>query len=52
MCAVLVETGFMSNSEELARLCDGAYQDKVAHGIAEGAIRYLNGLNTAETSAE
>ena len=52
MCAVLVETGFMSNSEELARLCDGAYQDKVALGIAEGAIRYLNGLNTAETSAE
>ncbi len=42
MCAVLVETGFMSNAEELALLCDSAYQDKLAQGIAEGVIRYLN----------
>lgn len=42
MCAVLVETGFMSNVGELERLCDSAYQDKIAQGIAEGVIRYLN----------
>ena len=42
MCAVLVETGFMSNVEELTRLCDPAYQEKVAWGIAEGVIQYLN----------
>ena len=43
MCAVLVETGFMSNVEELTRLCDPEYQEKVAWGIAEGVIQYLNG---------
>ena len=42
MCAVLVETGFMSNVEELTRLCDPEYQEKVAWGIAEGLIQYLN----------
>lgn len=42
MCAVLVETGFMSNVEELTRLCDPEYQEKVAWGIAEGVIQYLN----------
>ncbi len=44
MCAVLVETGFMSNSEELSRLCDSAYQARVAQGIAEGITQYLNSL--------
>ena len=44
MCAVLVETGFMSNAEELAKLCDSGYQSQVAQGIAEGVVRYLNGL--------
>ena len=42
MCAVLVETGFMSNVEELTRLCDPEYLEKVAWGIAEGVIQYLN----------
>ena len=42
MCAVLVEMGFMSSPEELARLLDDAYQDQLAWGIAEGIIRYLN----------
>ena len=45
MCAVLVETGFMANSEELARLCDETYQGKLAQGIAEGVVRYLNGTS-------
>lgn len=42
MCAVLVEMGFMTNHEELMNLNDGAYQDKLAQGICEGIVRYLN----------
>lgn len=43
MPAVLVETGFMTCHEELLRLKDGAYQTRMAQGIAQGIIRYLNG---------
>lgn len=43
MPAVLVETGFMTNHEELLRLKDDAYQTRMAQGIAQGIIRYLNG---------
>ena len=45
MCAALVEMGFMSNHEELMRLIDDSYQDKLAQGIAEGIVRYLNSLS-------
>lgn len=44
MAAVLVETGFMSCHEELMRLVDGSYQDKIVKGIAEGIVRYLNSV--------
>ena len=42
MAAVLVEMGFMTNHGELRLLVDSGYQDKLARGIAEGIIRYLN----------
>lgn len=42
MPAVLVETGFMSCQEELTKLMDEGYQTKLARGIAQGIIRYLN----------
>lgn len=42
MCAVLVEMGFMSTHEELMKLINDTYQDKLAQGIAEGIVRYLN----------
>lgn len=42
MPAVLVEMGFMSTHEELMRLIDDSYQDKLASGVAEGIVRYLN----------
>jgi len=45
MPAVLVETGFMTCHEELMRLSDPAYQQKVAAGVANGIIRYLNTLD-------
>ena len=44
MCAVLVETGFMTNHDELMKLNDSTYQDKLAQGIAQGIINYLNTL--------
>lgn len=40
MPAVLVETGFMTCPEELARLTDSAYQQKLADGIARGILEY------------
>lgn len=42
MPAVLVETGFMTCSEELARLKDEDYQTRMAQGIVQGIIQYLN----------
>lgn len=42
MPAALVETGFMTCMEELARLKDDAYQTRMAQGIAQGIVRYLN----------
>ncbi len=42
MPAVLVETGFMTCHEELERLKDPAYQTKMALGMAQGVIQYLN----------
>lgn len=44
MCAVLVEMGFMTNHGELMDLISDSYQDKLAQGIAEGIVSYLNGL--------
>ena len=42
MPAALVETGFMTCHEELEHLQDEAYQARIAQGIAQGIIRYLN----------
>ncbi len=42
MSAVLVEMGFMSTHDELMKLISATYQDKLAEGIAEGIVRYLN----------
>jgi len=38
---VLVEMGFMSNRAEDKLLASGAYQDKLAAGLARGAAKYL-----------
>ncbi len=42
MPAVLVETGFMTCPAELARLRDDAYQTRVAQGVAQGIVRFLD----------
>jgi N-acetylmuramoyl-L-alanine amidase len=42
MPAVLVECGFLSNSNEASRLNSGRYQDVLASGIAAAVVRYLS----------
>ena len=39
--SVLVECGFLSNPEDERNLQDPAYQQKLADGIAEGVLNYL-----------
>ncbi|MDE6015454.1 MAG: N-acetylmuramoyl-L-alanine amidase [Acetatifactor sp.] len=41
---VIVECGFLSNSEEAARLCDKGYQERVAWAVHIGILQYLNSL--------
>jgi N-acetylmuramoyl-L-alanine amidase len=43
--AILVETGFMSNLYEERNLGTGAYQDRLAFGIADGIIAYHRAMN-------
>lgn len=42
MPACLIETSFLSNSEERKLICDPVYQEKLAAGIAEGIDLYFN----------
>ncbi len=39
---VIVECGFLSNHEEAEKLCEEAYQEKVAWAIHMGILQYLN----------
>lgn len=39
---VIVECGFLSNSEEAEKLCTPEYQDRVAWAIHIGILQYLN----------
>ena len=43
--AVLVEAGFLSNNEDLARLATEGYRQELATGITEGVLRYRDALN-------
>lgn len=40
--SILVEAGFLSNREEEALMSDQAYLDKIALGIFNGLVDYLN----------
>lgn len=44
MPAILAEVGFISNEDELRKMCSDDYQNKVAQGIAEGIIKTLNAM--------
>lgn len=39
---VIVECGFLSNSAEAAKLCDGEYRERVAWAIHMGILQYLS----------
>lgn len=39
--SILIETAFISNPEEEAKLTDDAYQDKLAEAIVKGVKKYL-----------
>lgn len=41
---VIVECGFLSNSEEAQKLCDSAYQERVAWAVHVGILQYLSSL--------
>jgi len=43
MPAILVEVGFLSNSDEQQRLLDPAHQQSLAEAIAVGILEYLGG---------
>lgn len=40
---VIVECGFLSNSQEAEKLCSQEYQEKVAWAVHMGILQYLNG---------
>ncbi len=46
MPAALLETGFMSCHQELVKLIDPDYQERIAQGVAEGVENYLATLPT------
>lgn len=39
---IIVECGFLSNSEEAEKLLQNAYQEKIAWNISTGILQYLN----------
>ncbi|MBU5434481.1 N-acetylmuramoyl-L-alanine amidase family protein [Pseudoflavonifractor sp. MSJ-37] len=41
MPAILIETGFMTSHTELMNLADSAYQSRLAQGVADGIISYI-----------
>lgn len=45
MPAILVETGFISNKQDAARLKSSAYRKKVAKGIYDGLKEYISKYN-------
>jgi len=47
MAAVLVETGFVSNSTEAKRLMSSTYRESLAEGMFEGIQRYFEDDRTA-----
>ena len=48
MPAVLIEVGFISNEDEVAKMCTESYQQKAAQGIAEGIINTMKKIEIPE----
>jgi N-acetylmuramoyl-L-alanine amidase len=47
--AVLVEGGFLSNKEDVARLANPDYREQMAAGITDGIVQYRDTLSGKET---
>lgn len=45
MPAILLEVGFISNKDELAKMLDDDYLNKTARGIAEGIVNTISSVN-------
>lgn len=45
MPAVLVEVGFITNEEELSKMINDEFQNKVAQGIAEGIMKTMGNIH-------
>lgn len=43
MPSVLIELGYLNDSQERQNLASSSYQDKLAEGIVEGILSFLNG---------
>ena len=41
MPSILVETGFVTNQQESSKLRDYSYQNRIAQGVFNGVVRYL-----------
>ena len=48
--AVLVEGGFLSSKEEIAKLANGDYREQMAAAISEGILRYRDVLKQRQTT--
>lgn len=49
MPAVLVETGFITNSTERKRLVSKKYQERITEGIVKGITKYIQSIDRAYT---
>ncbi|MGI5948124.1 MAG: N-acetylmuramoyl-L-alanine amidase [Lachnospiraceae bacterium] len=48
---VIVECGFLSNTEEAAKLSDEEYQDRIAWTIHLGILQYMNTMENKKTGS-
>ena len=48
--AVLVEGGFLTNQDDIAKLATWDYREQLAAGIAEGILRYRDVLNQRQAT--
>jgi N-acetylmuramoyl-L-alanine amidase len=49
--AVLIEGGFLSNKDDIAKLTQGDYREQLAAAISEGILRYRDFLKQRQVSA-
>ena len=48
VCSVIVECGFLTNSEELKKLCEKEYQKQLSFAVSCGIINYIEKVGAPE----